>query len=381
MCLKMILRQTTHRWQVAVLLWLAMTALVSLYVYVENSARFSNRSMQLIMKNMGQNLLVLPKSTEPLDTYLCTDRQAAFSENVTDKMAQRLELDSKYYVSVLQEKIALGGTTVVLTGIKPTDRSDETKEKTPLIAPIPCGHTKLGARSARLLGLSRGDSLKLGPRSLDVVEVLTPQGSPDDYRVYVSLSDAQDFLRKPGRINVIWAFLCMHRGSLSQVMHRQRELMAKLFPDLQVVAKTRIARGRDMARRTTSGYLRYLLALVLGITVVIIALTGLQEVSERRREIGILLAMGTTYAYIVSLYVAKLFVVALLASVTGFLVGSCLSRGLLSSMLVTHTQPVTVIWSQLPVVTLLTCLVAVLAASVPMAKLVRLDPNAILTEE
>jgi len=381
MFLKMLLQQARHRWQVTLLLWLAMTALVSLYVYVGNSARFSNRSMQLIMKNMGQNLFILPKSAEPLDTYLCADRQVAFPESVTAEMAQHLELDFKYYVSVLQEKITLGGTTVILTGIKPENRSDETKEKKPLLAPIPRGQTRLGARAASLLGLSRGDSLEAGSRSLDVVEILAPQGSSDDYRVYVSLGDAQDVLRKPGRINVIWSFLCMHGGSLSKIMQRQRELMSRLFPDLQVIAKTHIAQGRDMARRTTSGYLRYLLAFVLGITVVIIALTGLQEVSERRQEIGILLAMGTTYAHIVSLYIAKLFAIALLASVTGFLIGSCLSRGLLSSMLVTHTQPITVIWGQLPGVTLLTCLVAVLAAFVPMAKLVRLDPNAILTEE
>jgi len=381
MFLRMILLQARHRWQVTLLLWLAMTALVSLYVYVGNSARFSNRSMQLIMKHMGQNLLIVPKRAEPLGTYLCTSGQTCFAEDITPEMCQHLELDFRYYVSVLQQRIEVDGKMVVLTGIEPVKRSDETAEKEHLTSPVPRGQTKLGAQAACILALSRGDSLEIRSRSLDVAEVLEPQGSLDDYRVYVNLHDAQALLDKPDQINVIRAFLCMHRGSLPEVMQHGKESMAKLFPDFRVIAKTNIARARDLARRTTSGYLYYLLALVLGITVVIIVVTGLQEVTERRREIGILLAMGTRYAYIVGLYVAKLLVIAVLASVSGFLVGSSLSRELLSSTLVTHTRPVAAIWSQLPQVILLTCLVVVFAAFLPVAKLVRIDPNIILAEE
>ena len=378
---KMVAQQARHRWQVTALLWLAMTALVSLYVYVGNSARFSNRSMQLIMKQMGHNLYILPERAEPLDTYLCTAAQIHFSDDVTAKMARRLDLDSKYYASVLQSRIDVAGGTVILTGIKPVHRPDESSEKGHLTTPVPVGRARLGAGAARRLRTSCGASIQILSKTFQVAEILEPQGGLDDYRVYVGLAAAQELLGKPGQLNAIWGFMCMHRGSLSKVMARHRERMAKLFPDFQSIAKTNIARGRDLARRTTSGYLRYLLALVFGITVVIIAVTGLQEMSERRQEIGILLAMGARYVQIVGLYVAKLLAIALLASFTGFLVGSFLSREFLSSMLVTHTRPVAVIWSQLPRVMLLTCLVAVAAAVLPMAKLMRIDPNVILTEE
>jgi putative ABC transport system permease protein len=282
---------------------------------------------------------------------------------------------------VLQQRLAVEGRPLIVTGIKPVHRADESAEKGHLTKPIAPGRANLGARAAELLGKSTGASIRVGARSLQVLGVLEPQGTLDDYRVYLSLDDAQSVLGKPGQINVIRAFLCMHRGTLPEVMDYQRETMKRLFPGFQVLVVRNIAWGRDLARRTTSGYLYYLLALVLGITVVIIAVTGLQEVSERRQEVGILLAMGVSYARIVGLYVAKLLAVALLASVAGFLVGSCLSREFLSPMLVTHTRPVAVIWAQFPRVVLLTCAVVVLAAFLPMAKLVRLDPNQILTEE
>jgi len=381
MFLKMLLLQARHRWQVTALLCLAMTALVSLYVYVDNSARFSNRSMQLIMKRMGHNFIILPKEAQPRDTYLCTDGQRPFSETVTPEMAACLELDSKYYLSVLQERLDVEDERLVVTGVEPVHRADESAEKEHLTEPIPPGRAKLGAEAARLLERSDGESIEVGGRSFEIVAVLPSQGTLDDYRVYLNLDDAQAALGQPGRINLIRAFLCMHRGRLAEVVKHQEETMRERFPGLQGVVVRNIAWARDLARRTTSGYLYYLLALVLGITVVIIAVTGLQEVSERRQEVGILLAMGASYTRIVGLYVAKLFAIAVIASVAGFLVGSCLSREFLSPMLVTHTRPVAAIWAQFPRVVLLTCAVVVLAAFLPMAKLVRLDPNEILTEE
>ncbi len=381
MFLKMLLLQARYRWQVTALLCLAMTALVSLYVYVDNSARFSNRSMQLIMKQMGHNFIILPKDGQPRDAYLCTQSQRLFAETATSEMAACLELDSKYYLSVLQERLDVEGEPVIVTGIKPVHRADESGEKEHLAEPIPPGRAKLGSQAARLLDKSNGESIEVGERYFQVVAVLPSQGTLDDYRVYLNLDDAQAALGRPGRINLIRAFLCMHRGPLAEVVKHQEETLRDSFPGFQGVVVRNIALARDLARRTTSGYLVYLLALVLGITVVIIAVTGLQEVSERRQEVGILLAMGASYARIVGLYVAKLFAIAVIASVAGFLVGSCLSREFLSPILVTHTRPVAAIWAQFPRVVLLTCAVVVLAALLPMAKLVRLDPNEILTEE
>jgi len=380
MFLKMVFNQARHRWPVTVLVWLAMTALVSLYVYSANSARFSNRSMQLVMKQMGHNLLIVPGEADPLDTYLCTDRQIDFADETTEELAAELRLYSKYYVSVLQERMGVDGAPVILTGVRPVARADETREKGNLLKAVPVGRARLGAKVADVLGLQAGDRIDVGTKSLEVAEVLSPQGSLDDYRVYVPLQECQAVLGKPGRINAIWSFLCMHGGSLPQVLARQQRMMAESFPHLQVITKMDIAQGRDLARRSTSGYLNYLVALVLGITVVIIAVTGLQEVTERTRETGIMLAMGGGYLYVIGLYIAKILALAVVASVTGFLAGSLMSKGLLTPVLITHTRPMVVIWGQLPGVAGMTCLVAVLAGVLPMVKLVRLDPSAVLTE-
>jgi len=381
MFLKILVNQARHKWPVTLLLWIAMTALVSLYVYLGNSVRFSNRSMQLIMKNMGHNLLILPKQADPLATYLCSDRQTLFDDDVTARLAEQQRLPSKYYVSVLQKRIAAGSGQALLTGVDPASRTDETREKRNPVTAVPPGQTRLGCEAARLLGASAGGAITVLSRDFRVAEVLDPQGSIDDYRVYVRLADCQELLATPGKINAVLAFLCMQGRDLPQITRRQQEEMAKGFADFRVITRMNIARGRDQARTTTSRYLRYLVGLVLAITVVIIVVTGFQEVSERKREVGILLAMGAGYFYIVCLYLAKLVAIAAAAAVTGFFIGSGLSRRLLAPVLVTNTRPVDIVWSQLPGVIALTCLVALAAEILPMAKLVRMDPNAILVEE
>ena len=382
MFLRLIVRQAKHKWGVSCLLFLAMTSLVMLYVYLGNSTQFTNRSMQLIMKNMGHNLILLPEEANALDTYRCTDGQIFFSEDATRTLAKHLRLNSRYYVSVLQKLVRLRGAELILTGIEPVTRSDENTEKGNLVEPVGRDRARLGAEAARALAAAANEEIEILGAPFRVEEIVPPKGTMDDYRVYINLADCQRLLGCEGRINMILAFQCLHGGGgLRDMEARQRRNLASILPGFKQITKTSIAEGRFMARLTTERYLYYLLGLVLCITIVVIAITGLQEISERKQEVGMMVAMGAGYPYIVGLYVAKILLIALLASAVGFLAGSGLSIWLTRSFLVTQTQPVAVVWGHLPRVMILTCLVAVAAEIIPMVKLVRMDPSAILMEE
>ena len=378
---RLVINQAIHRWPVTLLLCVALTTVVSLHVYLRNSARFSNRSMQLIMKNMGHNLLILPMEADALAFHTCSDRQVAFDGDVCKEMAKHKRLASKYYANVLQTKVRVGDTDAVLTGVEPVHRGDETPEKPHLLEPIPAEAALLGAGIAQELELNEGDSLSVLDRRFSISRVQPPKGTIEDHRIWIDLEVCQELLQRKGEVNAILAFLCMQGKSLEGVLAGQRKAFDELFPDFRVIPKTDILVGRYLARMTTNRYLQYLLLLVLGITVLLIVVTGLQEVAERRHEIGILLAMGAGYAYIILLYVVKILAVALVSSLAGFLIGSLLSRQLLAPVLISNTRPVTILWSQLPGTVAMTCLVALAAGVIPLMKLVRMNPNVVLTEE
>lgn len=92
---RLVTSQAIHKWPITLLLCVALTTVVSLHVYLENSAMFSNRSMQLVMKNMGHNLLILPSEADALAFHTCSERQLAFDESICGEMASHKKLASR----------------------------------------------------------------------------------------------------------------------------------------------------------------------------------------------------------------------------------------------------------------------------------------------
>ncbi len=381
MFFKIVIGQAKHKWGITLLVFLALTSVVTLYIYLKNTTSFANRSMQLIMKNMGHNLLILPDEADPYNTYLCTDRQLLFPDTSTVELAKHVHLASRYYVSLLQQSIAIGENRFILSGIEPVPRKDETREKGNLIKPLKEGTCRLGAAASANLGLDRGSMLELMGQQFEIKEILPSKGTEDDYRIYINLKDCQSLLNHPGQINVILSFACLHVGNLEETEAFQKRELPKFLPGFKQITKTDIFQGRYFARLTTQKSLYYILALVFGITVLLIVVTGLQEVSERAREVGILVSMGANYFTIVGLYFTKILLLALVASVVGFLIGSALSVQLNASYLTFNTAQIRIVWSNLPSVVWLTCAVALLSEIPPMVKLLCMDPTATLVEE
>ncbi len=129
MFLKIAVSQTRHKWGIALLILLAMTSLVTLYVYSSNTAKFANRSMELVMKNMGHNLLILPEQSDPWSVYQCSDGQLLFADGTAERMSQALSLSSRYYVSVLQGRVDVDSHELLLTGIEPVAKGRNSRER------------------------------------------------------------------------------------------------------------------------------------------------------------------------------------------------------------------------------------------------------------
>ncbi|OGJ91436.1 MAG: hypothetical protein A2268_00345 [Candidatus Raymondbacteria bacterium RifOxyA12_full_50_37] len=381
MRLTLVFRQAMHKGLVTILLFLALTASVSVYVYISNTSRYTNRSMQLIVKRLGHNLIVLPDSANPLDVYWCTDRQAVFSEDIAVRLADHDKLASRYFVSVLQTRCILNGKAFILTGLGIVQRSDETTEKGNMIRAMPQGCVRLGAMAAEQLKRTAGDTLQINGNSYIIESILKENGDEDDYRIFLHLGTLQTMLGQEGRINYILAFLCQHGNNVEKTIDHEREMLKKLVPGMKLITKTGLIQGRALARLTTDRTLYYLLGLIFIVTIMIIMISGTQEIAERRKETGILTAMGAGYGYILSLYFIKIGIVALLASASGFIIGSSLAVYWTSGFLVIETIEIAYQWSDLPRICLITLSTALAAESIPLISLIRSDPGRILMEE
>ncbi len=363
------------------LLLALVAAITTLYVFVDNSAKFSDRSMKLIMKRMGHNMLILPETANPMDVYHCTANQPEFSDTVPRFLAGKTSLLSKYYVGRLQHRIELNGHSLILTGIEPVKRPDETPEKSNMVKPVRSGAVRLGAGAAKRLGLQAGDTLEVMSKAFQVEKTTPKNGTDDDFRVYFALGDAQTLLGKPGIINGIVAFECLHGGSLDYAEKFQKAELARLMPGFRHISKMEIARGRYLGRFTTESFLGSLLTVLIIVAVLAIAIVGLQEVTDRKFEASIMGAMGANHFFIAGLFLAKTVLLAGIGAFMGFLIGGNVSVLLTSGVLVFNTDPVRVLWSRLPGVVAWAVAIASTAESLPLLKLARLDPGATLMEE
>ena len=101
------------------------------------------------------------------------------------------------------------------------------------------------------------------------------------------------------------------------------------------------------------------------------------NVNERRREIGILLLLGTPRASVYGMLLAKAAILGLLGGALGFLLGSLAATQLGPQFVGMHVD---VLWWLLPVACGLSAVVAVLGAVLPAWIAGRLEPFANMQE-
>jgi ABC-type antimicrobial peptide transport system permease subunit len=381
MRIKLIVNQALYKWPVTILLFLALTASVTLYVYIGNTTKYANRSMQLIVKKMGHNLIFLPDSADAIDIYWSTGNEQLFNESYASVLASKAEMASRYFVAVFQKREIVEGQNLLLTGIKPVSRADESAEKGNMIRPVKNGFVRLGLAASEKLRKKENDTLIIRGVKYEIESVLPEKGDQDDYRIFVNLKTAQELFQAEGKIQYVLGFLCQHARNVNRTLDLEKIKLKQILPDIRLIIRQDLLQGRYLARMTTHETLYYLLLIIGVVTFLVIVISGLQEVTERRKEAGILTALGAGFGFLASLYLIKIAILALFASFAGFLIGSYLAVSWSSSFLVTQTISIATQWNELPDLLLKTVFAAVAAQCVPLINLLRQDPSAILMEE
>lgn len=242
------------------------------------------------------------------------------------------------------------------------------KSDRPLSVPPKPGFARLGSAVAARLKLAKGDRFELAGRTLTVDSVEPEQAGPDDIRVFLALSEAQDLFHQPGRINRVIALSCRCEGvsinTLADVLTkyvrewsgRYRARLLTSQPDstglavaepleVRVTPMTRIAVARDTMRDkiesqwhavqrqqervagqvdsvrrlhdSIRGLTRALVPVLGAIIAVLVGGYFYFNVRERQQEIGVLLAVGFTPGPITLALLVKLAAVSLIGGSIG----------------------------------------------------------------
>lgn len=294
-----------------------------------------DKQTRRIMRDLGINLRIVHQDTNLSSLY--TEFSAVdFPESYVDQLAKAPQIKTIVHViATLQEKITWKQRTVLLVGMRPVLTSSQKNEEKPhMVKSVESGTVILGHELGA--GLKAGDRIDILGTSFTIASIRPQTGTLEDVQLVTDLHDAQALVNKPGKIHQILALNCKCAGDrISQI----RKELESVLPDTKVTEHLTRATAREEQRDTVekakqqqikllkenrersetsqASLLSVILPLTLLFSATIICLLSWLNVRERRREIGILRALGKRGGTIAMLFLGK----AILIGLTGGLIG------------------------------------------------------------
>lgn len=329
------LLQRKHQMTTAVL---AIAIGIAGVVGINTVTAASTRRLKSEMENLGFNLLILPKGSG-VENYYTADTGRRY---LPEEYARRLVHSGLHGMNLLSPrlsgKITLRGRQFTLTGILPSEELNAKQKadpfldsgimtqpkktpvlKTPerLIHRLKRGEALVGSDAAVRLGLKKGGLLRIKGKQFLIKQIRPSGGTVDDARIFVHLREAQKILNKPQLINAIEIVGCCNRIATGLIPHLDR-----LVPQARVVSIKQIVATQQKADRLMSSVANILLLVIVLVAGAGIANATAANVYERRREIGILMAMGAGRGTIQLLFMGKALFTGVSGGLSGFLTGS-----------------------------------------------------------
>jgi len=179
----------------------------------------------------------------------------------------------------------------------------------------------VGVQAAKVLGLKAGDTATFGSSStnqinLKVAGIFTTFGTVDDYDINMALPLAQKLFDKESRVSAVILKL-YDKAKADEIKNR----IEAAHPDLVVKTSDQYVADFSAPIRALQGSITLISGLAVAAGVFGVSNTMLMAVVERRREIGIMRAIGTGTGQILATFLQESLVLGVVGGSAGILLG------------------------------------------------------------
>lgn len=383
---------------------LAIVLGIAVIVTINTVTTYSEKAISKELDALGANILILPQNATLVDYYSADLQSGEIPEEyVTLLTTSNLEgLDN--LSPKLSMPVNVRDKQVTLTGILPKNEFQskaswqgagifsrpkscgnvddifgltqkapkETLVRKRVIETLESHEVLVGSDVAAKLQLKEGEEIAMLDKPFKISAILPQTGTVDDSRVFAHLHTVQDLTGKDAVVNAIEVVGCCEQIS--------KGLVAKinyLIPDAQVITISQVVDTQVK----TNALMRNLSTLFL---VIIIAIGGAgiandmyNNVYERRKEIGTLVALGANSSVVLKVFLKKALLLGILGGVGGYIIGTIIAVVL--GPLVAGV-PVLPIPSLFFVAVALSVCITLIASYFPARYATRLDPCTVLQE-
>ncbi len=278
--------------------------------------------------------------------------------------------------------VAVGADLAALSRMNPGWReSKEMGHSVPLSLPV-CA---VGSRIASRLRIGLGDTVYLEPwaaspgghaesgAACHIVSVLSA-GSSEDDQLFLALDMLQRMIGMTGKISLVQLSV---PGETGEIESSIREL-AKMLPGVDVRPIRQIVYSEGRVLGVIRWFLLSITALILVIIAICVVATMTAIVLERRKDIGVMKALGASDRQVMRLFLAEGAVFGAVGGCAGFFAGSFWAYGLAHRL---FGVTLNVIWWTFPLVCGFATLLALGAAVFPVRIVRAIKPAVVLKGE
>lgn len=353
---------------------------ISIFVAAQtiNKALYDNAKEQLL--RFGANIIIQPGGG-PFDTHAASIQSTALLPEVYAKRIQDIE-HSGMLVAVspkLYERFEVNDVSLLVTGV--TD--DERKAKPwwminrkVVTNQFPRGkEVLLGNYAAAHLGPV--SHLRLRNDLFKVSGVLDETGSADDLMAFVPLNVLQGITGKKRLVNVIEVSTSCIACEKMNIYDIADEIDKALPDDAKVIPVKQIAEAQIGTLTKIEDFIRivYIVVLCLGGFLMMNYMSS--TVSDRRHEIGILLAIGVDSNRLYKFFILKALFLGVIGGLAGYTLGTIISMIAGPQIADTTVSP---ILQLLPYSVAISTVVCIIASILPARRAAQLDPVEALQE-
>lgn len=376
---RLVLAEAVHRKVSSLLMLVTMVAAVALVVFFITTGSAAERETRRLMRDAGLNIIILPKSAD-LDRYFA---QGFADESMPAAYIDRLASQdvANRLIPMLRRRTSWNGREIMLTGIAGEIFADGKQKPGRVGVQVRSGELVVGAVTARQLDLQPGQEVDLLGESFHVDRCLVEKGTIEDITVYANLADVQRLLSLEGRLNEIQALECFCNDDELDPLTRLRAELEPLLPEAQIVRRSAIADARQQQRRMAQHFFGLLVPVVVVIAAVIIAAVATVNVRDRRREIGLLHALGYRPAALAGIFLGKAFLLGIFGAVLGIALGGWIAITFGPDVFKVTANAIRVDASVVMITIIVAPLFAAVACFIPTMLAASQDPAVFLREE
>ncbi len=238
----------------------------------------------------------------------------------------------------------------------------------------------VGISVAEKLGLVSGSNISLNYTDPETKEIRTTSlvvrgivttGGSEDNQIFVNLGVAQTLTARPDKVHVVQVSALCYQCPAETIA---QEIMFSM-PDVQAKTVNQLVNSETSIMMSLQSMMGLVTFIALGASALGVMTTMTTSVIERRKEIGLMKAIGSTNRTIGSLFLAEAAIIGIVGGIAGFVVGFGLAELIGQSV---FGSGVSLMPMAIPITIGISVAVALLAAIIPVRRALKIEPAMVL---